>query len=184
MNSRGSWLRAGALWGPVIVVTFVVAWSPRLARSASSFVVSWKGEQLSVSAADAPRAEVLREVAKQTGAKITGLENATGNVSVALTCADLGTGLRVLAGDSSYALTELPPRKKGGSARYEMSFAAPGTMRPDIMRSEPSWSALVEDRRTGRMVPAAAPDPGNVNALPPGSATHPGQSAPAVRIDR
>ncbi|MEZ5293357.1 MAG: HEAT repeat domain-containing protein [Vicinamibacterales bacterium] len=66
---------------------------------AQGIVVSWANERLSVTATNAPLADVLREVALRTGSKIVGLEQATERVTIDVRDATLSRVLHELLSD-------------------------------------------------------------------------------------
>jgi hypothetical protein len=83
--------------------------------------VEWKDELLSVIAEEAPLAQILREIARQTGMDIQGIEHSQGDVSVRFSGLPLRDGLRRLLVDMNYAILEFGTFEEG-TPTYALFF--------------------------------------------------------------
>ncbi|MGE0815643.1 MAG: HEAT repeat domain-containing protein [Vicinamibacterales bacterium] len=92
-NQPSQWIFAAI--GALVMVCALQA----SAFGQSAVVVSWAGDRLSVTAANVPLADVLREIALRTGSKIVGLEQATERVSIDVHDATLSYVLHLLLSD-------------------------------------------------------------------------------------
>ncbi|MGH9373446.1 MAG: HEAT repeat domain-containing protein [Vicinamibacterales bacterium] len=104
-----------------------------------SLVVEWTGERLTVSARDVALAEVLHEVARQTGVQFVGTERLTDPFSIEFTDKSLDDGLRELLADLDY-LMALPHPAAPPSAQpvriFVLRRAKPGSVLPDPTATE------------------------------------------------
>jgi hypothetical protein len=83
---------------PLCVVSFAWAEAP--------LQVEWKEGLLSVIAEKTPLTQILREIVRQTGMEVQGLERLQGDVSVRFSALPLGEGLRRLLVNVNYAIIE------------------------------------------------------------------------------
>ena len=75
--------------------------------------VGWRDKQLSVSAEKVPLAQILQEVARQTGLEIQGLEGLEEEVSLHFSALSLRAGLQQLLAQWNYLLCERPMFQEG-----------------------------------------------------------------------
>lgn len=150
MKRLAFWLSVSLAWAGAV---------PDAQAGANDFRVTWDGDAACITAENAPRVDVLREVARKTGTVLTGSEHLAGRLSLKSSCADLGSTLRLLAGGVSYALTELAPSKSGLRSQYALYIAEQGTGKPQVnvmSKTVNAWVS-VEDPATGEMRPAPMP---------------------------
>lgn len=170
MMSLGHWTLFVALLSAVGTVR----------AGAGEFLVSWNGGVVCVTADNAFRADVLRDVARRTGTKLAGAENLADRITQRSACADLGSTLRSLAGTGSYALTEIAPARTGLPSKYQLFIAQQGKGRPQVnlMSSAANVSVSAEDVTTGEMRPVAAPA-----AIGYSTTVRPDEAPASVRVD-
>jgi len=125
-------LRTGWCWAIVFALSVLV--SPASAQP--PLVVEWKAQRLSVSAERAPLAQVLQEVARQTGIEVDGLQGLQQRVSVRFANLPLRDGLAKLLAHQDYAMLGDPSSAQGGE---------PVTL---VILGRPASSAVAEEQRT------------------------------------
>lgn len=137
-------LRAALLLGAAASLGATIA-------HAGSLTINVRQGLVDLVAQDVDRAEVLVALARKSGADVSGAQWATGRLTLRLEQEDVGSALRMLAGDSSYALVELLPRRRGERSRWQLAIAPPGgTVMPDTAQQQLATSVLIRDPRTGQ----------------------------------
>ena len=82
------------------VLLFVIFFLVSFTRAQAPLTIAWKDTQLSVSAEKVPLAQILREVAHQTGLEIRGLEGLHNEVSLRFSALPLRPGLQTTSSSS------------------------------------------------------------------------------------
>lgn len=93
------------LTSPLLLPTFIFLVAAS-ALAQAPLTVAWKDKQLSVNAEQVPLAQILQEVAHQTGLEIQGLEGLHNEVSLRFSALPLGPGLQQLLVPVNYFLVE------------------------------------------------------------------------------
>src|SRR5437870_1250599 len=98
---------------------------------AQSFKVEWADERLTVVGTEASLADVLTEVARQTRARVVGVEKATGSVTVDIQQATLRDGFQTLLAGVSYVMSvEWPSATARANAEVSVWLEPPPTLHP------------------------------------------------------
>lgn len=102
-------LRVPGITFTLLLALFIL---PNCARA--SVKVDWSGGRLSIRAEKAPLVQVLKEVARQTGIELRGLERLKEeNISVGIVDVGLAQGLEKLLGQVDYAIITGEPAEAG-----------------------------------------------------------------------
>ena len=127
-------------WATGAVLLLLVA----SAFAQPSLVVDWKAQRLSVSADRVPLAQVLREVARQTGIEVDGLDGLRERVSVRFANLPLREGLEKLLAHQDYAMMGDPSSQAGAPATVVVLGRSPSMIVPE-KRSAARASNAVND---------------------------------------
>jgi HEAT repeat protein len=120
-----------------ISIGAVLGWAV-LASSQSRFTVKWANDRLSVHAPSAPLADVMAEVARQTGLSIVGADKLQGDVSADFTDLTIADALKTLLADVNYFVQQQAATDKG---RVGLSVRVHSMARV-TERASPSGGAL------------------------------------------
>jgi len=150
---------ARALWCCGVASVLLALVSPAFAQA--PLVVEWKAQRLSVSAERAPLAQVLREVARQTGIEVDGLQGLQQRVSVRFTRLALRDGLAKLLAHQDYAMVGDPSSATGGEPVTLVILGHPPSPAvADAPRAETGSAGAAEQMAlsgAGPTAPASAP---------------------------
>jgi HEAT repeat protein len=98
--------------GAAVALCIALSW-PHVAEEQGRFTVKWAGDRLSVHAPDAPLADVMSEVARQTGLNIVGADKFQGTVAADFTDLTIAEALKTLLVDVNYFVQQEAAADKG-----------------------------------------------------------------------